>query len=347
MSAGDIFLILISGLGVLHGLFLAAFLWVYPAGNRTSNKILSLLLLVLSFRVGKSVFLEFTEDLAVEFVFTGLATLMAIGPLFYMYTQSLVNPTLRLQAKHAAHFIPAAAGLLFGVWLNEHVARSLPKAVFILMFATYYAHYLLYLFASYLRMHEARKAQLPAASLALLRLVFYALLALWFVYVLNLFDDAIPYIVGPILYSLVAYSISLIIIKKGYIKAAGHTKYKTTPVSGEQIDQLFASVLKAVVEEKQFKNGDLTLKSLSEQLNVTPQALSMVINKQGKANFNSFINQHRIAESLKMFRSGQYEHFTVAAIAYEVGFNSISSFNQAFKSQTGHTPVEFRKRLAK
>ena len=32
----------------------------------------------------------------------------------------------------------------------------------------------------------------------------------------------------------------------------------------------------------------------------------------------------------------------IAAIAYECGFNSLSAFNQAFKSQTDFTPSQYR-----
>jgi len=71
MGAYDIILVIVSGLGVIHGLFLAIFLWAYPKGNLLANKLLSALLITLSFRVGKSVFLEFTQDLDVKIVFVG------------------------------------------------------------------------------------------------------------------------------------------------------------------------------------------------------------------------------------------------------------------------------------
>jgi len=79
MGAKDIILIVVSGLGVVHGLFLAVFLWVYSKGNHLANKLLSCLLVVLSFRVGKSVFLEFS-DIDVKLIFIGLSAIMAIGP---------------------------------------------------------------------------------------------------------------------------------------------------------------------------------------------------------------------------------------------------------------------------
>jgi hypothetical protein len=68
MSAYDIILVAVSGLGVIHGLFLALFLWVYQKGNFLSNKLLSALLIVLSFRVGKSVFLEFTDRMDIKII---------------------------------------------------------------------------------------------------------------------------------------------------------------------------------------------------------------------------------------------------------------------------------------
>lgn len=347
MPLSQIFLILISGLGVIHGLFLALFLWVYRKGNRLSNKILSLLLVVLSFRIGKSVFLEFAEHLDVKLVFTGLGSLMAIGPLYYFYTRSCIEKDFRLNWKNTIHFIPFLLGIVFGFWINDTHLDKFPILFFLFLFLTYYGHYLIYLLISYSYVAKQKKNGLNQEVYRFLHLLFYGLIIVWMAYVLNLFDELIPYIYSPILYSVVAYLISFIVFRKGYINKIDHKKYKSTQVSDEQIDLIFARVMKLIVDDRQYKNANLTLRSLSEMLNVSTQVLSMIINQRSKVNFNSFINGFRIEESLNMFRNKRYSNHTIASIAFEVGFNSISSFNTAFRNHTNKTPLAYRKSLSK
>ncbi len=190
-------------MGVFHGLFLAIFLWVYTKGSHLANKLLSTLLVVLSFRVGKSVFLEFTE-IDVKLIFIGLSAIMAIGPLYYLFTLSCVNKLFQLKWKHAIHFIPATIGLAFGLIINEGIFRTSPKLVLVFIFSSYYLHLLIYLMVSYQYTSKQRKAGLNQDVFELLRLLFYGLLIIWIAYVLNLFDEFIPYVIGPILYSIVA-----------------------------------------------------------------------------------------------------------------------------------------------
>ena len=347
MSANDIILVIISGLGVIHGLFLAIFLWIYPKGNLLSNKLLSLLLVALSLRVGKSVFLEFTEDLDTKIIFSGLSILTIIGPLFYLFTKSCTTKTFRFSAGSLAHFIPAVFGFAFGLWIKESHLETLPVLLFACLFLFYYLHLLVYLILSYLHSRRQRKAGLDQEVFEFLRMLFIGLLVIWAAYVLNLFDEFVPYIVGPILYSVVAYVLSFIVFRKGFIQKIDHTKYKTNPVSEEQRDIIYKRALKLVVDEQQYKNPDVSLKSLSKSLNVSTQVLSLAINQKSNMNFNRFINSYRIDESIRLFQLKQFENLTIAAIAFEVGFNSISSFNTAFKKQTNQTPQAYRNQLTK
>ncbi len=347
MSADQVLLVVVSGLGVIHGLFLAIFLWLYPNGRKTSNKILGLLLIVLSFRVGKSVFLEFTEDLDVKFIFVGLGTLMAIGPLFLLFSQSCFDRTWRIKLKHFLHFVPAIIGISFGLWIEEFHLEALPKFLFLSLFIGYYSHYLIYMLVTYILILKVRKVQQRTAMFSFLQLLWTGLMVIWVAYVLNLFDELIPYVVGPVIYSVVAYVTSFIVIQRGYINALDQQKYKTTPISEEQIGQTFEKIVKIIDDEKQFRNVDISLKSLSERLNVSTQIISLVINQKSGSNFNSFINHYRIKEAIRLIDDITFRNRTIASIAMEVGFNSISSFNTAFKKETGKTPQAYRQQLMK
>ncbi len=332
---------------MLHGLFLAVFLWQYKKGNRQANLLLSALLLVLSFRVGKSVFLEFAEHLDIKLIFIGLATLMSIGPLFYLFVQAHTAKPFQWRPSRLLHFVPSVLGICFGIFIQKDWLERVPIYYFALVFLGYYGHYLVYLFKGYSAISLGKKNGVGTPTIQFLKLVFVGLLSIWLVYVLNLFDEFVPYIVGPILYSVIAYLISFIVIRKGYIDKADTIKYRTTKVSPQQIKDIYQRFRQVVVEEKGFKNPDLTLKSLSAQLNQSTQVLSMVINQETKRNFNSCINQLRVQEAIVLLQDIKFEQHTVASIAFEVGFNSISSFNKAFKKETASTPMAYRNGLTK
>ena len=69
--------------------------------------------------------------------------------------------------------------------------------------------------------------------------------------------------------------------------------------------------------------------------------LSHVINASFNQNFRDFINSYRIEESKSRLVQ---DDMNILNIAYEVGFNSKSAFNTAFKKFTGMTPKEYRKK---
>lgn len=343
MSSSDVFLIVISGLGTVHGLFLALFLWNYQKGSQLSNRLLSALLFILTFRIGKSVFLEFSDEIAVELIFTGLGSMLAIGPLFYLFSNTCCENGFQLKPKHLYHFLPSIIGIAFGLWLDKESAEEIPKLFFVALFLSYYLHFLSYLVASLWYIRKQKNAGTPSKSIAFLKLLVYALFAIWVVYFLNLIDEMVPYIFGPILYSIVAYVVSFIVIKKGYLQEIHKSKYSTTSVTEEKTNQLFEKVKTLMEQEKQFKNPEVSLNSLSKTLKVTPQVLSMTINQKTGKNFNAFVNHYRIEEASRLLTDNKFASHTVSAIAYEVGFNSISSFNTNFKAQTGKTPASHRK----
>lgn len=312
-----------------------------------ANRLLSILLIVLSFRVGKSVFLEFLENLDAQFIFIGLGTMMIIGPTFYFFTQAIANKNFLWTNRRLLHYVPALLAILFGCWIKNDYLETLPIFLFAFLFLSYYSHYLIYLIMARVYVARRRKEGLNDSVYQLVTLIFYGLLIIWIAYFLNLIEDVVPYIIGPILYSLVAYTISYLIISKGYFKDLNQEKYKTTRISTDQTGHLFERVRDLVGTQEQFRNPEVSLKSLSASLKVSTQVLSMVINQKSDKNFNAFVNEYRIEAAKELLTDPDHQNYTISAIAFKVGFNSLSSFNSAFKKQTNQTPQAYRQSLTK
>ena len=78
-------------------------------------------------------------------------------------------------------------------------------------------------------------------------------------------------------------------------------------------------------------------------LNLNTVKVSNLLNTGFHKNYNDFINEYRIEKAKEILSDASKNKVTVLEILYEVGFNSKSSFNTAFKKHTNQTPTEFRK----
>ncbi|GAB6012682.1 helix-turn-helix domain-containing protein [Viscerimonas tarda] len=97
-----------------------------------------------------------------------------------------------------------------------------------------------------------------------------------------------------------------------------------------------------LVKDKTFQNIDLTLDFMAKELNVNRNQLSKAINRSAGKNFNTYINEYRVKEAIKMMSDKKMNRMSVDAIALEAGFGNRISFYQAFKKMTGLSPSDFR-----
>jgi AraC-like DNA-binding protein len=94
--------------------------------------------------------------------------------------------------------------------------------------------------------------------------------------------------------------------------------------------------------ERLWKNPGLSLQTLADHCAASPRDLSQAINQTCGIGVPAWINGFRLVEAQTLLADNDSR---VADIAYEVGFNSLSSFNAAFKERTGLTPTAWRKQL--
>ena len=122
-------------------------------------------------------------------------------------------------------------------------------------------------------------------------------------------------------------------------------KYKHIHIPGDRLKQYSDRLRELMLREKPYLNNDCSLKQIAGKLNIPPYLLSHIINKEFSQSFPYYINAYRIQEARVLLGSQDYRHIKISSIAYECGFNSLSSFNIAFKKQMRLTPSEYRNRL--
>ncbi len=119
-------------------------------------------------------------------------------------------------------------------------------------------------------------------------------------------------------------------------------KYGTIKVSDHEIETLFEKIEACVKRDNLFLEPEISLGVLARRLNTSSQKVSLAVNSKAGTNFNEYINRLRVAHATNLLMKPESELITIAAIGMEAGFNSLSSFNQAFKKITGKTPSAYR-----
>jgi ligand-binding sensor domain-containing protein/AraC-like DNA-binding protein len=124
-------------------------------------------------------------------------------------------------------------------------------------------------------------------------------------------------------------------------------KTKNLASSGEETNQYIRKLMYLLEVEKIYKDSDLSIKSVASKLLLSARNLSEIINDELKMSFIEFITEFRIKEAQRILSDPKTKHKSVLDIAYDVGYNSKSAFNRAFKNITGLTPSQFRKNQGK
>jgi ligand-binding sensor domain-containing protein/AraC-like DNA-binding protein len=123
-------------------------------------------------------------------------------------------------------------------------------------------------------------------------------------------------------------------------------KYQASPLTPYQSRLYLQQLLTYMREEQPYTDPELSLAGLATQLSIPPKQLSQIINEELEQNFKNFLNQYRVEEAQKKLLDPKEKDFVILKIAYEVGFNSKSVFNAAFKNFTGMSPSEYRKKFS-
>lgn len=115
--------------------------------------------------------------------------------------------------------------------------------------------------------------------------------------------------------------------------------YARSGLTDEGREQIAHKLNNVMAQDSLFKESDLSLRMLSDKIGVSEVQISETFSQHMNTNFFDFVNAFRVREACHLLKSTQHK---VLAVALDSGFNSRSTFSNAFKKHTGQTPSQYR-----
>ena len=360
--------------GAVHGFFLAFSLQSGKSKRVKANFFLSMLLLVIALHLveyGLSILgltLKWPHIIAVTFPLIYL-----MGPLYYFYSKSLIDPSFRLGWKESLHFIPALLVLLafmpfyaqsgqqkidFMMNMSADGLIDVPPEQFVFM-GIHALQTLIYALLAWRNLKKAENLvtneysgnqQLQFKWLKTSHTFFTAFLITYLISVPILFfadhyrvemDYAVV-----LLLAVLIYAIGYAAMKQPQLFLVGNGKRnkngKQSEAETDRNKKIADRVLDFLETEKVYLNEDLKMSDMAEALDIPAHQLSSAINNNLELNFFDLINKYRVNEAKQLLTNPDHADLKILAIAFESGFSNKATFNRAFKKFTGQPPSHFR-----
>jgi AraC-like DNA-binding protein len=119
-------------------------------------------------------------------------------------------------------------------------------------------------------------------------------------------------------------------------------KYAHSSLKDEEAIRIETALNTVMQKDRLYLDSGLTIDTLATKLNTSRHHLSQVLNERIKKTYGDFVTDLRLEESRRRLSDRANYRFTIAAIALDSGFSSVSSFNDVFKKRYGMTPSKFR-----
>jgi AraC-like DNA-binding protein len=120
-------------------------------------------------------------------------------------------------------------------------------------------------------------------------------------------------------------------------------KYANSTLDDTEKQSICTALDQLMRQNKVYLDAELTIDRLALIVPCSRHALSQVLNECMKQSFYDYINCHRVEAAKELLAGEERKDHKIASIAYDSGFNSISTFNEVFKKFSGCTPSQFRR----
>ncbi|MBO9154799.1 helix-turn-helix domain-containing protein [Chitinophaga sp. GCM10012297] len=334
MNFGQQILFLLGAIGALNGIVLGLYLLLNRKKRTLPLMLLGVLLLALSIRVSKSVFLHFNPALPRVILQLGLTGCFLIGPALYYYTKAVLNKVTKLpiawKRSWVLLLVPFA---ISGIIWPYHVYPGIWNHGFVHVI---YAVWLGYLIATGIMLWSASSRN------RFLNILFAGNLFIFLMYLLSFLQIYCAiYISGPLSFTILLFA--GIILTLGSVKFETAAKAEKKKIAENDAKRWLEKLDEALQDKTLYKDPNLKLNDLAQKINISQHQLSQLLNDNLGKSFSTYINEYRINEACKLISSNGA--LTFEAIGYEVGYNSKSTFYAAFRKIKDTTPALYKETL--
>lgn len=369
----------ITVLTILISLFLSLFLVTVKTKHKVSNRLFALFLILtaidISTNLGDLIMVSLNKKIFISsFFFLQL-------PTFYLYILAVCYSDFKLKPKHLLHCIPFLIANL--VFIPRFYAVDFASKISFLeksnsMLEIQFNHILVlfqivvYFVAVFMLLRKAKKIYLEnyaGASMESLTWLFQFTVVLSIFYSIALLKNIFKFTQYPFIsewLKIGLFVFELIIIFWYLYKALNNPnlfrsidsklKLVESIISEENNSDPLLENEKAhnedlqklqqyMISEKPFLDPSLTIQDVAIATKIPVRELSLLINHKLEQHFYDFVNAYRVENAMAILKDSTKNKVTILEILYEVGFNSKSSFNTAFKKHTGTTPTSYRNSL--
>jgi len=371
---------IVTIISLFISLFLAFFLITAKTEHKISNTLFALFLVINAIDLSEPLFNLMVDGPSNPGMFRSTFAFLQI-PVFYLYVVSVCYSDFKLKSQQLLHLLPFLIVnliLLPGFYSVDMASKisfiqnRQSRIEFQLIHILIHAQIVTYLIAVFKVLRKSKKLYLEnyaGKHLNSYNWLFQFTLVLTIIYLVALLKNILKFSDYPHLSDAIKIGLQLsqLFIVCWYLfKALNNpglfrnidTKLKLVDelVSEEknkeqssQDESLYNEELSKLrqfmADEKPFLNPSLTIQDISKHIEIPVRDLSLLINHQLGQHFYDFVNTYRIESAMEILRDTSRSELTILEILYEVGFNSKSSFNTAFKKHTNCTPTAYRKNL--
>lgn len=328
-------LFLLASLGVVNGLLVSGYLLIRRQST-IADRYFGGLLLTLCIRIGKSIFLYFNRDTDLFILQVGLSACIFIGPCFYLYIKSLRSADQNYQRQDTLMLLTLSVIIiLVGIIFPYRTYPAIWNGYII------YGIYMLWLFflilglvnytkliaePHYNKSNNRQYLLAIAVAMCFITLTYQTALFIGF-----------TYIWGSVIFTLTFYYLAgrMLMTNKPL------TPRYTSPLLSNA-SELLQKLDQLMIEEKPFTSKGLKLEELAQKAGMSRHSLSRLLNETYQHGFAHYIRTHRVNEAKQLIHSRP--ELSLEGVGYEAGFNSKSTFFEAFRNIENCTPSEYKKR---